>query len=191
MNIQETLKHLAKQKETLGRLTNASIATLRQAAIDDGVIRFTVGHLLPLPGEAEVVDEQAREECRRFLHDLGDNGGFVSLEVRYTKDTPSKPDKRIGMPYTFTGKTKCHSAVKGDKDPATQAEQHHRNGTMAFWCCDTQRRTGDPESRWRSAKVGAVSAVFIGGTRIPVEYIKPNGEKVDLHWIDAPIRQMV
>jgi hypothetical protein len=195
MTIQEAIKHLAEQKEQSGRLANASVAILRQATLSDGIIRFTVGHLLPLPGEAEVVDEQAREECRRFLHNLGDTGHILSVEARYTKDTPGKPLKRLGMPYTFSGKLKCYDALKGeDKTPEEMGEEvarHRRNGTIAFWCCDTTRRVGPPEGWWRTPKLGAISALTIAKTRIPVEFVKPNGEKVELNWQDLPVRQTV
>lgn len=191
MTISQALVHARKQKEIRGRLTRESVQMLRNTILTEGKIRVEIGRDLPLPGEAEVVDDVARETMREIIRTLGGGGHFVRVQCRYTRDTPNKPDKRLGMPYWITGKLSCPGTVKGEKDPEEQRRMHRRNGTIPLWGCDTPRQTGDPESRWRSPKLGAVSAISINKRVIPVEFVRPNGEKVELFWRDAPVRQTV
>lgn len=198
MTVQEALKQAVNAREKRVSLTDRSSKVARahqkarrqleQTILDAGKIFITVKEYLPLAGEAEVVDPAARTQMRRILETLLSDERYRPLSVRYTRDTPDKPDKRIGMSYRICGKMHNSKQIKGSKrSPETQAEINERTGVMQIWC--NQRKD------WRSIKVGAISEVSIvkDGVRhwIPVEYVTPDGKTVTLNWQDTPVREKV
>jgi len=183
-------KSLTDRSSAVARAHQQARRILESTIVEEGRLRFVVGHCLPLPTEAEVVDEQAREQSRSVLRELLSDERFRGIECRYTRDTPNKPDKRLGMPYRVSAKAHNPNSVKGVKTPEEQAAQDLRNGTLQVWCVDPRRRD------WRSIKVGAVSAVQVRGGDgryrwVPVEYVTPDGKPVSLNWQDLPIRATV
>jgi len=200
MNVAEAFKQCRLARERRQSLTDRSSAVARAhqkarreleaTIVATGVLRFVVSDILPLPTDAEVVDTQAREQARGLLRELLSDEKIRGIEVRYTRDTPDKADKRLGMPYRVSAKAHNVDSVKGTKTPEEQEAQNFRNGTLQVWCCDSGRKD------WRSIKVGAVSAVQVKGADsvyhwIPVEYVTPDGNPVALNWRDKPVRATV
>jgi len=193
---------LAKRREyeaEVGKANRSSAAARRHQkarrqfeaeVVRQGVLRFVVREVLPLEGEAEVVDTPAREQARSVLQALLSDERIRGLEVRYTKDTPDKPDKRLGMPYRVSAKAHNVDEVKGTRTAEEQEAINFRNGTLQVWCCDPARKD------WRSIKVGAISSLQVTGEDgsyhwIPVEYVTPDGRPVPLNWNDKPQRAQV